>query len=682
MLNRNAEDVFSRDPTLRLDIAPSLNWLTRRSVLSAIHSGQLIVEPVASQRLHLDPSLATSILSPSSIHDLTCGLCGKLLYPISVDSSRPRPHPTHTSSGSWVSTSRFIKSQLSTSSSPTTTPSVDFPDSAIIPPQTYVFRLALPSTPSIQGNGLQKGTPMYPLCHDGFCLTRLRSTCELWHFVRISLIEHVWNEPRALPPKHPRSHSASLVNGYTSVSESPTGSPPPSLPARRNVAARVGNLWGMGLGALSREKSVSRGATPPPEPEMMEKVLEKRRVPPPYTHTSTPSLPRRESIEGGASPKPPLPPRRRPTTEVQPSPQKFVRDMTPEPDTPTKDGGTRQNLFGSESDTPSENPAILEEADSTVISDSATVIAKPENSGLLTPRSEHSEGFKTPPEHEHGNSIPSTQFPSLSDPVLDPTHLLAVNTQLPVSRPISQIVDGDAVREQLEQAPPSTVPASEDADPSPSPEKSKVPGTPPVPAPSPSPLLVTNTSPRPPPPLPRRAATRERPMSMFKPAVDNGSVGTSSSAPLAPVVDAEVINREPTLVEEVEVDKKSEELSAPTPGLDVSGPTTAAGQNGVDDHVSSHRADSLFSENSEYPSAVNPTVQADIPSVNGDEGDAGKLMSDSIVPNAQSTSSPTTVGGGEANSETWEEKRWKELVRLREDMFWARIGGWRATVTT
>ena len=25
----------------------------------------------------------------------------------------------------------------------------------------------------------------------------------------------------------------------------------------------------------------------------------------------------------------------------------------------------------------------------------------------------------------------------------------------------------------------------------------------------------------------------------------------------------------------------------------------------------------------------------------------------------------------------WEEKTWKELVRLREDMFWARLGGFR-----
>lgn len=26
---------------------------------------------------------------------------------------------------------------------------------------------------------------------------------------------------------------------------------------------------------------------------------------------------------------------------------------------------------------------------------------------------------------------------------------------------------------------------------------------------------------------------------------------------------------------------------------------------------------------------------------------------------------------------TWEERTWKEVVRLKEDMFWARVGGWR-----
>ncbi|KAF9517697.1 hypothetical protein BS47DRAFT_475012 [Hydnum rufescens UP504] len=498
------------DPTLRLDLAPSLNWLTRRSVLSAIHSGQLIVEPVASHRLHLDPSLATSILSPSSIHDLTCALCGKQLFPVSVDSSRPRPHLGHQSSASWVSTSRFIKSQLSTPSSPRTTPSTDSLTPVIAPPQTYVFRLALPP-PTTPTNGPPKSTPMYPLCHDGFCLIRLRSTCELWQFVRISLIEHVWNEPRPPPPKIPRSHSDSLENGHATAATTPTGSFPPAVPPRRNVAARVGNLWGMGIGALSREKSASRGATPPPEPEM-----EKRRLPPPYPRTSSPTISRRESIESNSLPKPPLPPRRRPTNEVHasPSPAKSARDRTPEPDTPTKVGGVLQNLFGSESDVPSDKTTILEEGASLVGSDAATVVAKPENSGLLTPRSEQSDGFETPPEQMHGIEPPAESSPQ-AGPAPDPAHLFVANTQLPVPRPISQAADVDSGRQDAERNLPSMAAANEEEALS-SPEKSNVPESPQVRVPPSPPLVTTNASPRPPPPLPRRAAARERPMSMLK----------------------------------------------------------------------------------------------------------------------------------------------------------------------
>lgn len=50
------------EPTLRLDAAPSISWLTRRSVFSSLCDGSLIVEPIpASQRKFRFP----------------CGLCGE-----------------------------------------------------------------------------------------------------------------------------------------------------------------------------------------------------------------------------------------------------------------------------------------------------------------------------------------------------------------------------------------------------------------------------------------------------------------------------------------------------------------------------------------------------------------------------------------------------------------------------
>lgn len=40
--------------------------------------------------------------------------------------------------------------------------------------------------------------------------------------------------------------------------------------------------------------------------------------------------------------------------------------------------------------------------------------------------------------------------------------------------------------------------------------------------------------------------------------------------------------------------------------------------------------------------------------------------------------SSSTEGEGFASDATWEDRTWKEVMRLKEDMFWARIGGIRA----
>lgn len=60
-----AEDV---EPTLRLDIAPGLSWLARRSVISAMSDGSLVVEPV--------PTTGTyAMLSKPQFYP--CSLCGE-----------------------------------------------------------------------------------------------------------------------------------------------------------------------------------------------------------------------------------------------------------------------------------------------------------------------------------------------------------------------------------------------------------------------------------------------------------------------------------------------------------------------------------------------------------------------------------------------------------------------------
>jgi hypothetical protein len=73
-----AEDI---EPTLRLDIAPGLSWLARRTVLNAMCEGTLVVEPMPTS-------------STSGVYVFACSLCGET-----------RKDPTH------IRTHRFRTSE-------------------------------------------------------------------------------------------------------------------------------------------------------------------------------------------------------------------------------------------------------------------------------------------------------------------------------------------------------------------------------------------------------------------------------------------------------------------------------------------------------------------------------------------------------------------------------------------
>ncbi|PFH59209.1 hypothetical protein XA68_12668 [Ophiocordyceps unilateralis] len=60
-----ADDI---EPTLRLDAAPGLSWLARRSVLASVTDGSLIVEPVPNSATYM------AIVKP---HHHPCSLCGE-----------------------------------------------------------------------------------------------------------------------------------------------------------------------------------------------------------------------------------------------------------------------------------------------------------------------------------------------------------------------------------------------------------------------------------------------------------------------------------------------------------------------------------------------------------------------------------------------------------------------------
>ena len=314
---------MSSDPTLRLDSAPSLTWLTRRSVTSAIIQSQLIVEPLSiSVLLELfAPPAYSGSQQQSTI--VPCALCGKSVLPNSHTTPTYFPGSTalngvpsswrpaffarqssggtptkqnnsviHSPTPSVATTSSFYPpSATSTRLSPPLTPPLPSPVSTV-----HVFRL-LPA--SSQPSQIAP-TTVYPLCTTGWCLARLRTTCELWRFVRSNIVDKVWEEEYSTIGLGPASQHSTTQNG-SAVSAS-TGKPP--VPPRRRLPTSVnvsmGKLLGMASSALGKASVMPQKQNGSGTPPL---VLSKSLLPPP--------IPRRSDSrsEKGDDPK------RRSTTE-------------------------------------------------------------------------------------------------------------------------------------------------------------------------------------------------------------------------------------------------------------------------------------------------------------------------------------------------------------------------------
>ena len=594
---------------------------------NAIYVGQLNIEPVLSNRLTQDPTLASSILGPSTLHDLTCALCGRHIFPPQAnDRSRGRRALPQTSA-SWASTSRFLKAQAGLISSSGSSLPVS-PDTlpSGVPAQTYVFRVSLPPAPN------QKPSTTYPLCHGGFCLKRLRSTCELWHLVR-DIVSQVWSEPEAPispPPIHPRSATRSL--SYSSIIGRPTsttvadqiqGSNGTAPTSRRGMAGRVGNLWASGLGALSVSSrssspvSESKPSTSGTEPSAPPVPL--RRLPPLSTDTASTS-----PLEIPSHP-PPLPQRRHPASPAK-------SRIEPGPD-------ARGHV---------------------VLEDTATVRSSGtrEESGLLTPASE-SDGFKTPPDRE------------LASPINEETDTIltkALATSLPTSRPTSLIVD--ATNADIDDS-TTPKPSATDSPPSETP-RAQQPTLPP--APSAETRAVSAPTP---PPLPRRAAARG---AVISPSPSR----TGSPAPVpAPTAEPAVVPTAPQEPEraaprlDVQTNAAVESVAPPAAESD----STAADVGST--VARSERTFSITSVSSQYSSDVYDAVRKVTPTAPQKPPMLPPRRSQSNTTNGDSRAltPANAVDGMPAGTFTdgtsWEEKTWKELVRLRENMFWARMGAVR-----
>ncbi|KAJ7060962.1 proline-rich protein [Mycena amicta] len=610
------------EPTVRLDLAPSLNWLSRRSVLAAIHTGQLTIEPMSSSALLAESSNSGNIPGlNSSSNNISCALCGTPVFslPEHVMPSRPPTHPAlggNANINSWSAS--VIKKTLAytnTNGSPTPPPrSLSRPASQLLhaapyPPQIHVFRIAVPlpppqptvpptriaspspflpsvgtsrvATPPPSSTGLgnplsalaqsAQSSPVYPLCTSGWCLARLRSTCTLWAFVRTDIVNRVWEEEVPTIPQPPPANNGTAA-----------GAPPPVPPRRRG-------LWGMAskLGERAASWSADGGkdkkVDPVPPPVQPVNSAPSRPI------TSAPPVPRRSegrarrgTVSVGSSGPPPLPPR-----DVAPP---LVEEIVEETPAVTTDPATNPT---------SESPVVAPA--SAAINALKTDAARKRLSAHQVPLPDSRPGTPrpaTPVEHDVTTATTTTLTPGAPPPI---PRRAAGRAVRPVPPPPGGIASGTATPRAESPAPaPAVSPVKETAPPSPKLEAAVVPEGASSPkmeeVPQPAPVSTTDSE--------NKEAEREHiKANGEEPVADIPRVESPPPAPEVPTKSAEAELKENGHVE-------------------------------AEDHDEGVKEDAHIEE----------------------DGDGEVYVGDV----------------------TWEERTWKELVRLREDMFWARIGGVRA----
>ncbi|KZT59792.1 hypothetical protein CALCODRAFT_481294 [Calocera cornea HHB12733] len=574
------------DSTVRFDLAPSLNWLTRRSFTTAIQQGLLLIEPLHTSSLQAE---SASILTFSSSSEVLCGLCGCPVFghtrTLGASSSLPAPVPrlaqpnTNTTS-SW-STSRFLKSNPLAALNNTRSGSVPNGTSLTTPPPTplpeaiiHVFRLSTPPS--------QKPASPYPLCQSGWCLTRLRTTCELWGFVRRGIIDHVWEDD--------------IPSNTT---------PPPAVPPRKRMTSRMG-FWGMG----STESVTTASVVPSVS------------APGTTGNVKPPLPPRRHSEQPSAAPA--TPPRRR-----VPPPPKFDAIETPPTPSPTANGDAEKatpEVVESE-----EAPGDREDSETAETQDVKEVIAEGEDIVVtLDPPAESEERSADEQKPEDETVGPKAEDDAAEKPAVNGVH-------------------------------PGTPPRAVDAE---------------------SPTTPMSA----PPPIPRRAAARSRGTPTTPTGATPGGSPTRLASPLPPsspdqtaVAGSAIEITPPRVTSDAENDDflsaPSSPKSKPTspterdiPPLDIAAPEPEEKEvtrttNGVVEHIPEISSVPHFVEEKARVPPPMPPRRAIPPK-----------MAD--IPPPASPILPEEVGF--TNDAVWEEKAWRELVRLREDMFLARVGAVRA----
>lgn len=177
-----------------------------------------------------------------------------------------------------------------------------------------------------------------------------------------------------------------------------------------------------------------------------------------------------------------------------------------------------------------------------------------------------------------------------------------------------------------------------------------------------------------PPPLPRRAAARLRPSSIvppFPPAAPLSETKGGADA-IRPPNGETVETKEHAIDSPTTANELTKEAAASEEERDLAGsPTTV---HVVDEAETRKVSVSPMPTNEAEKMAENLGTSSQTPTINGDNVNSIVLCSSNPPVSKTSEGADSEVFIGDA---TWEERTWKELVRLKEEMFWARIGGLR-----
>ena len=295
------------------------------------------------------------------------------------------------------------------------------------------------------------------------------------------------------------------------------------------------------------------------------------------------------------------------------------------------------------------------------------------------------------------NALASTTVPSSSVPTPPPVQGIPVHVRSSSSE-FTALPPRSPKRTSLPDRvhTPSNVPLPESRPPTP----------PAIPPRTKSPVVIGNGGA--PPPLPRRAAARGV----------RSTATVSASRPSTPVTGLEgtAVAHTPSAAEKISAEpttKVDEKVNGKLDGNDDSGEPADAGNKILDRVIQSRspipdifwNASSSKSEdapnteglepekgaetdeedNKARPNAVNGLDSPDKVKTDGEiknnrihhEHINGVVEDDKVDSKAQALEIEETDKRQYVSEGTWEEKTWKELVKLREDMFWARVGGFR-----